>query len=156
MSEKNIHWSKINEVATPGKYRRACSSQQWIKEMQTSTENAGKKQGSNVSKIRNAGPRMDTFLTINEEDPSQRGTKRKLLIWRLSCIPGQPQTYLGYSEYTKAIRSHLVRYSGIEAAVPGLYRGLAEHHRPEQGSYAWLGIVLNDKTLIKNRRCRKR
>ena len=58
---------------------------------------------------------------------------------------------LGCSEYTKTTRSHLARYSGIEAAGSGLYRGLAEHHRPEQGSHTWLDIVLNDKTLIKKR-----
>ena len=63
-SEKNIHWTRIKEAAMSGEYRRGCSSHQWIKEMQALTEDAGKRQGSNGSKIRNAGPRMDTFLTI--------------------------------------------------------------------------------------------
>ena len=62
--------------ATPGEYRSACSSHQWIKEMQALTENAGMRQGSNASKIRNLGPRVDTFLTINEGGSSHRGTKR--------------------------------------------------------------------------------
>ena len=54
-SEKNIHWTRIKEAATPGEYRVACSNHQWIKEMQALTEDAGKRQGSNASKIRNAG-----------------------------------------------------------------------------------------------------
>ena len=45
--------------------------------MQASTEVTGKKQGSNTSKIRNAGPRMDTFLMIKEGYLSRRDTKRK-------------------------------------------------------------------------------
>ena len=68
----------------------------------------GKRQGSNASKIRNAGPRMDTFLTISEGDRSQRGIKRKLLLWRVGCILGRLQMCLGCSEYTKATRNHLV------------------------------------------------
>ena len=83
MSEKNIHWSRIKETATPGEYRGAYSRYQWIGEKQALTGDARERQGSNASKIRNVGPRMDTFLTINEGDPSQRGTKRKLLLWRL-------------------------------------------------------------------------
>ena len=47
--------------------------------MQASTEHAGKRKGSDASKIRNVGPRTDTFLTIMEGDQSQRDTKRKLL-----------------------------------------------------------------------------
>ena len=91
MSEKIIHWSRINETASPDEYRRVYSRYQWIVEMRASTENARKSQRSNTSKIRNAGPRMDVFLTINEGDPSQCGAKRKLLLWRLGCIPGRPQ-----------------------------------------------------------------
>ena len=56
--------------------------------MQASTEDAGKRQGSNTSETRNVGPRMDTFLTINEGDLLQRDTKRKLVPWRLDWIPG--------------------------------------------------------------------
>ena len=67
---ENIHWTKIKEVATPSEYRRACGSNQWIKEMEALTEDAGKRQGSNAPKIRNAGLRVDTFITIKEGDPS--------------------------------------------------------------------------------------
>ena len=83
------------------------------------------------------------------EDPSQRGAKRKLLPWRLGCIPGRPQMCLGCSECTKAAHSHLIRGSRIEAAGSGLYRGAAEHHQPEQVFYTWLDIVLSDKNLTK-------
>ena len=55
---------------------------------------------------------------------------------------------LGCSEYTKATRNHLVKYSGIEAAISGLYGGLEGHRQLEQGSHTWLDIVLDDKTLI--------
>ena len=116
--------------------------------MQALTEDAGRRQGSNASKISNVGPRMGTFLTINEGDPSQRSTKRKLLLLMLGCIPRRSQMCLGCSEYTKTTRSHLIRCSGIEVAISGLYKGLAEYHRPEQGSYTWLDVVLNDKALI--------
>ena len=87
-SGENIHWTRIKKVATPGEYRRACSGHRWIMEMRASTENAGKRRGSNASKIRSAGPRIDTFLAIREGDRSHRDTKRKLLLWRVGCIPG--------------------------------------------------------------------
>ena len=48
MSEKNLHWQKIKEVATPGEYRRAWSNQQWREEMQASTKEAGRRQGTNA------------------------------------------------------------------------------------------------------------
>ena len=117
--------------------------------MQASTENAGKRQGSNASKIRNAGPRMYTFLTINEGDPSQRRTKRKLLLWRIGCIPDDHKCTWDVRNTPKPPGSHLIGCSGIGAVVSGLYRGLTEHHRPEQGSHTWLDIVLNDRALIK-------
>ena len=55
---------------------------------------------------------------------------------------------LGCSEYTKATRNHLVKCSGIEVAISGLYRGLGGHHQLEQGTHTWLDFVLNDKDLI--------
>ena len=55
---------------------------------------------------------------------------------------------LGCSEYTKATRNHLVKCSGIEAAISGLCGGLGGHQQLEQGSHTWLDIVLNDKALI--------
>ena len=57
---------------------------------------------------------------------------------------------LGCSEYTKATRSHLVKCSGVEAAIMGLCRGLGGHHQLEQGAHTCLDIVLNDKRYIKN------
>ena len=57
--------------------------------------------------------------------------------------------YLGCSEYTKTTRNHLVKCSGIEAAISGLYRCLGGHQQLEQDTHTWLDIVLNDKTLIK-------
>ena len=148
-SGKNIHLTRIKEAATPGGYRKACSSHQWLKEMQALTEDAGKSQGSNGSKIRNAGPRMDSILTINEGERSQRGIKRKLHLWRDGLIPGRPQMCLGCSEYTKTTHNHIVKCSGIEAAISGLYGGLGGHQQLEQGTHTWLDIVSNDKTLIK-------
>ena len=56
MSEKNIHWSRIKETATPGEYRRAYSRYQWIGEKQALTGDARERQGSNGPKIRNVGP----------------------------------------------------------------------------------------------------
>ena len=53
MSEKNIRWPKIKEIATPGKYSRAYSRYQWIGEKQASTGDARERQGSNASKIHN-------------------------------------------------------------------------------------------------------
>ena len=83
-------------------------------------ESTKKRQGSTAPKIRNTGPGIDTFVTQMEGGPSQRGIKRKLLLWRVDCIPGRPQVCLGCSEYTKATRSHLIKCSGIEAAIMGL------------------------------------
>lgn len=48
MSEKNIHWSRIKEVATPGQYRRPWSNRQWREEMLACTEIAVERQGSNA------------------------------------------------------------------------------------------------------------
>ena len=57
---------------------------------------------------------------------------------------------LGCSEYTKATRNHLVKCSGIEAAISGLNGGLGGHHQLEQGTHTCLDVVLNDKRYIKN------
>ena len=149
MSEKSIHWSRVKEAAVAGEYRSAYSRHQWIGEMQANRGDARERQGSNASKICNVGPRMDTFLTINEGDSSQRGTKRKMLLWRVGCIPGRPQMCLGCSEYTKATRNHLVKCSEIEAAIMRLCRGLDGHHQLEQGTHTCLDVVLNDKRYIK-------
>ena len=149
ISEKNIHWSRIKETAAPGEYLREYSRRQWTGEMQARAEDARERQGSNASKIRSVGPRMDTFLTTNAGDPSWRGTKRKLLIWKAGCIPGRPQMCLGCSEYTKATCNHLVKCSGIEAAIVGLCRDLDSHHQLEQGTHIYLDIVLNDKRHTK-------
>ena len=53
------------------------------------------------------------------------------------------------SEYTKATRSHLVRCSGIEAAMKKLCKRPKGHQQLEQGTHTWLDIVLNDKKYIK-------
>ena len=45
--------------------------------------------------------------------------------------------------------NHLVKCSGIETAISGLYGGLGGHYQLEQGTHTWLDIVLNVKTLIK-------
>ena len=46
--------------------------------------------------------------------------------------------------------SHLVKCSGIEAAIMGLCRGLDGHHQLERGTHTCLGVVLNDERYIKN------
>lgn len=95
--------------------------------MQTSTEIEWRRQGWNASKISNAGPRMDTFLTIKEGDLSQRGIKRKLVLWRLDCIPGRSQMCLRCFGYTKVTRSYSVRCGG-KAAIKGLCNDLKVYH----------------------------
>ena len=93
------------------------------------------RQGTNASKIRNEGPLIDRFLIIKEGDLTQRDSKRKLFLWRLGCIAGRPQICLGCSEYTKATRSHLVRCSGIEAAMKILCKRPEGHQQLEQGTH---------------------
>ena len=87
----------------------------------------GKRQGTTALKIRNTGPQMDIFLTMIEGEQSQRATKRKLLLWRLCCIPGRPQKCQGCTAYTKATRSHVIRCSGIEAKIKELCTSLISH-----------------------------
>ena len=62
---------------------------------------------------------------------------------------GRPQMCQGCSEYTKATRSHLVKCSGIEAAIKRLYGDLEEHRELEHGTHTWLDTALNDKEYIK-------
>lgn len=69
----------------------------------------------NASEIRNVNTRMSTFLTAGEGVQSQRGVKRKQLLWKFSCISGRPQMYLECSKYAEAARSSLIRRPGIEA-----------------------------------------
>ena len=46
--------------------------------------------------------------------------------------------------------NHLVKCSGIEAAIMGLCRGLDGHRQLERGTHTCLDVVLNDKRYIKN------
>ena len=57
---------------------------------------------------------------------------------------------LGCSEHTKDTRNHLVKCSGIEAAIMGLCRGLDGHHQLERGAHICLDVVLNDERYIRN------
>ena len=57
---------------------------------------------------------------------------------------------LGCSEHTKATRNHLVKCSGIEAAIMGVCRGLDGHHQLERGSHTCLDVVLNDERYVRN------
>ena len=109
----------------------------------------GKRQGSTALKIRNTGPQMDTFLTMMEGEQSQRATKRRLLLWRLGCIPGRPQMCQGCTGYTKATRSHVIRCSGVEAKIKELRTGLISHQELKQDSHTWLDVILNDIESIK-------
>ena len=75
----------------PGGYCKAWHKRQWLEAMQASMESTERSQGSIALKIRNAGPGIDTFVTQMGDDPSQRGIKRKVLLWRVGCIPGLSQ-----------------------------------------------------------------
>ena len=121
--ERNTYWFKIKDIVASGEYRRARSNRQWGEEMQVSTGSTGKRRVWNASKIRNMAPRMGTFLT----------QKRKICRGELLREVCSTEAWLhlrttvsvlGCPKYTKATRSCLVRCSGIEAAVKGLYRGL--------------------------------
>ena len=56
----------------------------------------------------------------------------------------------GVLRIIEATSNHLVKCSGIEAAIMRLCRGLNGYHQLEQGTHTCLDIVLNDKRYIKN------
>lgn len=47
-------------------------------------------------------------------------------------------------------QEHLVKCSGIEAALKESARGPVGHHHTEQDPHIWLGIILNGKVDMKN------
>lgn len=59
-----------------------------------------KEAGVDSLENRESGSRVDTLLAMMEDSPSQRGTKRKVLLWRLSCV-------LGDNKYARNARSML-------------------------------------------------